>query len=138
MKKTIVTSLITATLFLLCHTASAQTPVHTYESTHPIRFLAGGVGMPGGASPGYVKEECYVSFYNWPDTPIDFTEVSAWYFDEWGNMVDLGYATSFDQGTVYPSLVYEYPADITNLHYYWSVFYTDGTFEIQQIDYWDM
>jgi hypothetical protein len=133
MKKTFITSLITATLFLLCHTVLAQT--HTYQSTHPIRFLAGGVGLPGGASPGYVKEECYVSFYNWPDTPIDFSEVSAWYFDENGEMVDLGYSTSVMENYPWPSIVYEYPSGITNLHYYWSVFYTDGTYEIQQIDY---
>jgi hypothetical protein len=134
MKKTILTSLFTASLFLLCHAVLAQNPVHTYESTHPTRFLAGAVGLPGGAAPGYVREECYVSFFNTPDTPIDFTEVSAWYFDENGEMVDLGYATSTMQGTIYPSIVYEYPGNITNLHYYWSIFYTDGTYEIEQID----
>ena len=133
MKKNLTVSLFTTGLFLLCHVAWAQTV--TYESSHPTRFLAGGVGLPCCAAPGYVKEECYVSFYNWPDTEIDFTEVSAWYFDENGEMVDLGYTTSTEQGTVYPYIMYQYPQGVSNLHYYWSVFYVDGTYEIEQIDY---
>src|SRR5688500_1948879 len=101
MKRTFVTSLIMATLFLLCNTVLAQR--HTYQSSHPVRFLSGGVGLPGNDTPGYVKESSYISFYNFPDTPIDFTEVSAWAEDEFGGFIDLGYASSDEQGTVYPS-----------------------------------
>jgi len=136
MKKTIFASLIMASLFLLSQSALAQNPVHSYWSNRPVRQLAGGVGLPGGSQPGYVTEECYISFYNFPDSPIDFTEVSAWAEDEFGNFIDLGYATSDDQGTVWASIVYTYQTPISSLHYYWAVFYTDGTYEIQQVDYW--
>ena len=128
---------ILACLFTLCFTYADAQITHTYNSNHPHHHLSQGVASiiydPLGT--GQIQEEVYMDVYN-SDHPECTIVKTVMYVtietanDHW-TMLDIS-----GTGALAGSITYNMNDEPYWIHYGWEVEYSDGTWEVEGLDYY--